>query len=37
MSLFGFEADVKPVAVYGNDFNPNEHIPETPFSQIGDI
>ncbi len=37
MSLFGFEADVEPDEVYEDDFDPNEHIPETPFSQIGDI
>lgn len=37
MSLFGFETDVDPDEVYEDDFDPNEHIPETPFSQIGDI
>jgi len=37
MSLFGFETDVEPDEVYEDDFDPNEHIPETPFSQIGDI
>lgn len=37
MSLFGFEVDVEPDEVYEDDFDPNEHIPETPFSQIGDI
>lgn len=37
MSLFGFESDVEPDEVYEDDFDPNEHIPETPFSQIGDI
>lgn len=37
MSLFGFESDVDPNEVYEDDFDPNEHIPETPFSQIGDI
>lgn len=37
MSLFGFESDVEPDEVYEDDFDPNEHIPESPFSQIGDI
>lgn len=37
MSLFGFEVDVEPDEVYEDDFDPNEHIPETPFSQIGDV
>ncbi|MCU0104426.1 DNA modification methylase [Acholeplasma vituli] len=37
MSLFGFEVDVEPDEVFEDDFDPNEHIPETPLSQIGDI
>lgn len=37
MSLFGFESDVEPDEIYEDDFDPNEHIPETHFSQIGDI
>ncbi len=37
MSLFGFESDVEPNEVFEDDFDPNEHIPETPYSQIGDI
>jgi site-specific DNA-methyltransferase (adenine-specific) len=37
MSLFGFEMDTEVDLVYEDDFDPNEHIPEIPFSQLGDI
>jgi site-specific DNA-methyltransferase (adenine-specific) len=37
MSLFGFEESDYVEEVYEDDFDPNEHITEKPFSQIGDI
>ena len=37
MSLFGFEESDYVEEVYEDDFDPNEHITEIPFSQIGDI
>lgn len=37
MSLFGFEENDYAEEVYEDDFDPNEHITEIPFSQIGDI
>jgi site-specific DNA-methyltransferase (adenine-specific) len=37
MSLFGFEEELPVDEVYEDDFDPNEHITETPFSQYGDL
>ena len=37
MSLFGFDMDTEADDVYEDDFDPNEHIPEIPYSQLGDI
>lgn len=37
MSLFGFEEELPVDEVYEDDFDPNEHITETPFSLYGDI
>ena len=37
MSLFGFDMDTETDEVYEDDFDPNEHVPEIPFSQLGDI
>ena len=37
MSLFGFEDEVTMDEVYEDDFDPNDHIPEVPFSEIGDL
>ncbi|MDX9691353.1 MAG: DNA modification methylase [Acholeplasmataceae bacterium] len=37
MSLFGFDMDTEADEVYEDDFDPNEHIPEIPYSQLGDI
>lgn len=37
MSLFGFDMDTETDEVYEDDFDPNEHVPEIPFSQMGDI
>lgn len=37
MSLFGFDMDTEADEVYEDDFDPNEHVPEIPFSQLGDI
>ncbi len=37
MSLFGFEENDYAEEVHEDDFDPNEHITEIPFSQIGDI
>ncbi|WP_264229569.1 DNA modification methylase [Acholeplasma laidlawii] len=37
MSLFGFEEELPIDEVYEDDFDPNEHITETPFSQYGDL
>lgn len=36
MSLFGFDMDTEADEVYEDDFDTNEHIPEIPFSQLGD-
>lgn len=37
MSLFGFEEELPVDEVYEDDFDPNEHITETPFSLYGDL
>jgi len=37
MSLFGFEDEVTLDEVYEDDFDPNDHIPEIPYSKIGDL
>ena len=37
MSLFGFEIDPEIDEVFEDDFDPNDHVPETPFSQLGDL
>lgn len=37
MSLFGFEIEPSIDDVYEDDFDPNDHVPETPFSQLGDL
>lgn len=37
MSLFGFEIEPEIDEVFEDDFDPNDHVPETPFSQLGDL
>lgn len=37
MSLFGFEEELPVDEVYEDDFDPNEHITEIPFSLYGDL
>ena len=37
MSLFGFEEELSVDEVYEDDFDPNEHITEIPFSLYGDL
>lgn len=37
MSLFGFEEELPLDEVYEDDFDPNDHIGEIPFSQLGDL
>src|SRR5690554_5538991 len=37
MSLFGFEEELPVDEVYEDDFDPNEHITDTPFSLYGDL
>jgi len=37
MSLFGFEIEDEPEELFEDDFDPNEHITEIPFSEYGDL
>lgn len=37
MSLFGFEIEPEIDEVFEDDFDPNNHVPEIPFSQLGDL
>ncbi len=37
MSLFGFEIEPSIDEVFEDDFDPNDHVPEIPFSQLGDL
>src|SRR5690606_21816325 len=37
MSLFGFEIEPEIDEVFEDDFDPNDHVPEIPFSQPGDL
>lgn len=37
MSMFGFEIESEPEEVFEDDFDPNEHITETPYSKLGDL
>ncbi|MFA5719810.1 MAG: DNA modification methylase [Acholeplasmataceae bacterium] len=37
MSLFGFEIEPEIDEVFEDDFDPNDHVPEVPFSQLGDL
>ena len=37
MSLFGFDIEPEIDEVFEDDFNPNDHVPEIPFSKLGDL
>ena len=37
MSLFGFELDEESEEVFEDDFDPNDHIPEMPYTKNGDL
>lgn len=37
MSLFGFEIEPGLDEIFEDDFDPNDHVPEIPFSQLGDL
>ena len=37
MSMFGFEFEEFEEEVFEDDFDPNEHVPDIPFSKQGDI
>lgn len=37
MALFGFEIESTEEEVFEDDFDPNDHLTETPFSEYGDL